>query len=190
MIFVPGLYTNLGALLSGTWDDLRFPSTAINPPGGASDPSRSTTTGLLEFSATQDNVIAGSGQFPHEWYAGTQVRPHLHVQFITSNPDAVSRWKIEYDRANAYGDWESVYGSYAHTETVSVVNPANTRQCYIIRWSLVDMTGYKESASIRWRISRLAASDPLDTDSSVVVLDEFDIHYQKNKSGTVNEMPD
>ena len=47
------------------WEDLRFPSQGINPPGAASDPIRSQTTGLLEFSGSADNVICGVAQMPH-----------------------------------------------------------------------------------------------------------------------------
>ena len=53
------------------WEDLKFPSQGINPPGAASDPTRSTATGLLRFSGVNDNVIAGLAQMPHAWAPGT-----------------------------------------------------------------------------------------------------------------------
>ena len=62
------------------WDDLRFPANAINPPGAAADPIRNTSTGMLEFSGSADNVIAGIAQMPHAWRAGTSIRPHLHLR--------------------------------------------------------------------------------------------------------------
>ena len=55
----------------GLWEDLRFPASGINPLGAASDPSRSNVTGMLEFSGTADNLIAGAAQMPHGWLEGS-----------------------------------------------------------------------------------------------------------------------
>lgn len=170
------------------WDDLRMPAQGINPPGAASDPTRSTTTGLLEFSGSADNVVAGVAQMPHEWKVGSVVRPHIHVRCPTANT-SVSRWKFEYDIASVKGDFTNNYGTYTTLATVSFTNPNNAKKHEIISFGDLDLAGYKESCCIVWRISRLANSDADDTDTSAIVLVEFDIHYQRNKDGTPQEIP-
>ena len=172
------------------WDDLRFPADGINPPGAASDPTRSTTTGLLEFSGIADNVIAGVAQMPHAWAAGTPVHPHLHLRFTTSTAGAVNtRWLFEYDIANVNDDFVNASGTYTTLSTMTVPNPHNVNKHVIAAWPALDMAGKRESAVILWRISRLAASDPLDDDGAACEMLEFDIHHQINKWGTIVEYP-
>lgn len=179
---------NRGKLLGeGLWDDLRFPSSGINPPGAASDPARNNVTGLLDFSGTQDNIIAGLFEMPHMWLQGSELAPHLHLRMPTADAGKVSRWKFEYDRSNPTGDWESDYQSYANSETISVVNPGNVRRSVMAGFSRIDMTGYVESCQVAWRLTRLANSDPLDNDTSVIALAFWDIHWQVEKLGTFNE---
>lgn len=165
------------------WDDLRFPAQSINPIGAVSDPTVSTTTGLLEFSGTADNIIAGVAQMPHTWAAGTSIMPHLHVRDLGSNTNT-SRWVFEYDIANRNGDFVNNYGTYTTHATVSHVNPNNLKKHSVVSFGELDMTGYEESCCMLWRIKRLASSDGADNNTSAVALIEFDIHYQKEKDGT------
>ena len=171
------------------WDDLRFPSNAINPPGAAADPTRSSTTGMLEFSGTVDHVIAGQVQMPHDWAAGTIIRPHIHVWFPTASVGVSSRWKLEVNRADANTDFEAAYGSYITVGVITINNPNNARKEVLQGWGDLPMTNLKESAVIMWRISRLALSDALDNDTSNIVLLDVDFHYQRGKLGTDNELP-
>lgn len=170
------------------WDDLRFPSQGINPPGAASDPTRSQTTGLLEFSGTADNVICGVAQMPHSWQPGSAIRPHLHLRFPTSQ-SANSRWKLEYDVTNGSSDFANNYGVYTDGGTITVANPQNVKTDKLFPFNPITMTGLRESAILVWRISRLASSDSADTDTSAIVLLEFDIHYLSEKMGTITEIP-
>lgn len=168
------------------WDDLRFPSQGINPPGAASDPTRSTTTGLLHFSGTQDNVITGVAQMPHAWKEGSDIHPHLHLQFPTANANT-SRWKFEYDIANVNADFTNAYGVYTVHDTISVVNPNNAKRQKLSSFSAISMTNRTVSSCIVWKISRLASSDAADNDTSEVVLIEFDIHYELDSLGSASE---
>jgi hypothetical protein len=170
------------------WDDLRFPAQGINPPGAASDPAVNTTTGLLGFSGTADNIIAGVAQMPHSWIPGTAVRPHLHLRFPTS-ASANSRWKLVYDVADGATPFVNNYGTYTDGGTITVANPQDAKAEVPASFSEVSMSGLLESAVIMWRITRLAATDAADTDTSAAVLLEFDIHYQSNKLGTQEEIP-
>jgi hypothetical protein len=170
------------------WTDLRFPASGLNPPGAASDPTRSTTTGLLEFSGTADNIIAGVAQMPHEWMRESTVSPHIHLRFPTSAA-ANTRWQFEYDIANVNGNFTNLSGAYTTLPVITIANPQNVYKHVIDEWDDIPMIGYTESCAILWKITRLAASDGLDTDTNDCELLEFDIHYQSNKTGTVSEIP-
>lgn len=168
----------------GLWDDLRFPASGINPPGVISDPARNSATGLLDFSGTADNRIAGAAQLPHEWLQGSVISPHLHLLFPTSDAGKNSRWKLEYTLGNREGNFEAAYETYAHSETITVPNPANVLYHAEAPWSDIVMAGYRHSCMVLWRITRLANSDVLDDDTSAITLLEFDIHYQKDRMGS------
>lgn len=182
------IYTDLLRLNDSAWDDLRFPANAINPPGAAADPTRNTSTGMLEFSGSADNVIAGIAQMPHAWKAGTTIYPHLHLRFPTANTNT-SRWRLDYDVASSSVDFTNNYGTYTSLTAVSQVNPNNAKAEGMLSLGTIGMAGFGESSVIMWKLTRLAASDDLDTDTSAVVLLEFDIHYEINKLGSDNEIP-
>lgn len=180
-------------LSDDVYEDLRFPAQGINLPGAASDPSRSTSNGLLYFSGTADNVIAGVAQAPHaQKYDGTW-KPHIHLVFPTS-ASANSRWKLEWDLANVNGDFTmqipAAYNSattYAFSEIITAANPENTKKHAIFSFSSIDLTGYTASVCAPWRLSRLAGSDAVDNHTSPIVLLEFDIHYPIDALGSRSE---
>lgn len=185
-------YFEKGRLLGeGCWDDFRYGAQGINPPGAVSDPSRDTTTGLLSFAGNQDNIIAGVMQTPHEWFAGSVLRPHVHLNFPTSNPGKNTRWKFEYNRANNNEDFENAIGVYTALSTITIANPGAAAKLLLPDgFGSLTMPGYRESCCILWRLSRLASSDPADDDTNACTLIEFDIHYQINKPGTKFELTD
>lgn len=175
------------------WDDLRFPSSGINPTGAADAPARSTVTGMLEFSGTIDNVLTGTAQLPHAWLPGTVIRPHLHLWFPTSAASN-TRWKLEVNRADGDTDFEAAYGSYtsgglANGGIITIANPQNALREVLQGWGDLAMTNLKESAIVMWRITRLANSDATDNHTSAVVLLDVDFHFQLGKLGTDNELP-
>jgi hypothetical protein len=185
------------AIFGDDWTDLVLEATGINPPGAASDPARNQTTGLLEFSATADNVITGCWQLPHGWSGAfhaevENVRPHLHTRHLTSTsaPNNVSRWKFEYDVASPNGDFLNPYGTFTTLDTFSVTNPARTLKSSLCPLGTLPLTGYKGSTLIHFRISRLANSDAADTDTSVIALYSLDLHLRIRRAGSENEIPD
>lgn len=170
------------------WDDLRFPAQGINPPGAPSDPARNTATGLLDFSGTQDNVIAGIGQMPHTWLAGSEIRPHLHLRFPTP-ATANTRWKLEYDVADGERPFTHNSGTYTDGGTITAANPGDAKAQVLVSFLPIAMTGFKESSVVVWRITRLASSDAADNQTSIATLLEFDIHFRVGKFGTATEIP-
>lgn len=171
-----------------TWDDLRFPAQGINPPGTEDAPTRNTTTGLLEFSGTADNIIAGVAQMPHAWHAGTEIRPHIHLLFPTA-ATANTKWRLDYDVASVHGNFTNAYGTFTQQTAITVANPNSAKKHVIASFAPIDMTGFTESCVVMWKITRLASSDAQDDDTGACALLEFDIHYQINKRGTADEIP-
>ena len=172
------------------YDDLRFPAVGINLPGGAADPTRDNTTGLLVFSQTLDNVIAGVSQMPHSWGRARYpiVKPHIHLRVNTATT-AVSRWQFEYDVASVNDNFANALGTYTSLPAVSFTNPNSTTKHAILSLGDLDLTGNRESCVILWRVWRLASSDAADVDTSTINLLEFDIHYVHDKPGTPTEHP-
>lgn len=170
------------------WEDLRFPSQGINPTGAADAAGVDDDTGLLAFSGTLDNVIAGVAQMPHGWAPGTIVKPHIHLRFPTSAV-ANTRWSFGYDIANVGEDFTNASGTYTALATITVANPQNVNEHVIAGFGDLAMAGFRESAIILWKISRLAQSDAADNDTNDCLLAEFDIHFQVQKTGTVAEYP-
>jgi hypothetical protein len=168
------------------WEDLRFPSAGINPPGAAADPTRSTTTGMLEFAGNADNILAGTAQMPHAWKEGSTISPHIHLWFPTS-ASANTRWKFEYDFATINGDFVNTYGTYTDGGTITVANPQSVKKHVLAGFTDIALTGCKISTQLVWKLSRLASSDAADNDTSVCVLLEFDIHYECDSAGSEQE---
>ena len=170
-------------------EDLRFPVTGINPLGAASDPTRSTSSGLLYFAGNADNVVTAVAQMPHGWAEGTPIEPHVHLAFPTSAA-ANTRWKLEYTMANLGGNFDGDIPTaaanaitYAHSDTITVANPENTRKNVYGKFANIDMTGFTVSSIILFRLSRLAGTDGADNDVTACVLTEFDIHYTADRFG-------
>ena len=171
------------------WDDLRFPASGFNPAGSTAPPTVDTATGLLTFAGNADNIIGGIAQMPHSWMAGSTIEPHMHL--IAPTPDAGnSRWKFEYNIGNNNELFQLAYGSYNTLDTITIANPGSGQTLLLPKgFGRIQMYGYRESCCILWKITRLAASDALDSDTTDWVLAEFDIHYQIDKLGTTTPIP-
>lgn len=168
------------------WEDLRFPTSGLDPIGSASDATRDTNTGGLSFAGNADQVMGGIAQMPHRWHAGTAIRPHLHLRFPTSAAKN-SRWKFSYDIANPNADFVNNAGTFTDGGTITVANPENVKKHLLVSFAEIDMTGFHDSCVILWRVERLASSDAADNDTNAIVCLEFDIHYLANNHGTVSE---
>ena len=170
------------------WDDLRFPAAGFNPAGSTAPPTVDTATGLLSFAGNADNIMGGVAQMPHAWKFGSPIYPHLHLLCATSNAGFNSRWKFEYNMANNNADFGSAYGAYTTLATITIANPANAARLVYAEddFGALSMTNMRDSAHILWRLTRLAASDAADNDTSAWILLELDFHYQLDKTGTAN----
>jgi len=170
-----------------SWEDLQFPPETFNLAGSASPPTLDALVmpGTLLFSGTLENNIAGIRQIPHQWMAGTELRPHIHYAKTTSGPGDIV-WQMKYTLANvgdvfpAYTDWVSATSYVPHSNT--------TGKHAIAAFPPIDMTGKRESCFVCIQVRRLP-SDPADTYADPARFFELDMHYKTNKDGTETEFP-
>ena len=172
---------DLGVLDSARWDDLRFPVQGINPPGAASDPTRNTTTGLLEVAKNATNIITGVAQMPHAWKSETDVEAHIHwFGFTAPGANDQVRWSFEYEVVEINGSWDGA--TYSTTSAVTADVTEDTH-LYTEIEDAIDMSGVTSvSALIIWKLSRIGghADDNYD---DVATLAEIDFHYQTDTPG-------
>ena len=172
-----------------SWDDLRFPAQAINPIGAVSDPavttSETTYPGTLEFSGSQDNMIAGVAQMPHSWAQETEIRPHIHWMKDSASANAVT-WEFYYRIIGSAGSTPGAWVGPV-SGTLAAGDHTVAGQPLVTSFGSVDMVGQIESAMVAWRVYRRGSSDAF---SGIARLLEFDIHFQADKPGTHSYIPD
>lgn len=169
------------------WDDLRFPAQGINPLGSAAPPAVDDTVypGTLLFSSSTENIIAGVAQMPHAWKNGTAVHPHVHWCKTTSAVGGVV-WEFRYCLADLTG----VFGAYTDWEVCTYPAPDSdtANKHAVAAWEFIDMTGKKDSAIMLWQVRRNTGATA-DNYGAPARLYEFDLHYQTDRLGSVNELP-
>lgn len=169
-------------------DDLRFPANASNPIGaGTSTADFNADRGTLEFGGSGNEYAAFQVQMPHAWAAGTPIQPHVH--WIQQEAGGVV-WQLEYqilgvgETLATYPDWTVLAAEQnpgAFTYTSGFLHQLTT-------FPEIDMSGYGESTMLNIRLSR-QGTDGADTMSAQAEMLEFDIHYRKDKAGTVDTTP-
>lgn len=166
----------------GCWEDLRFPASGINPLGAASDPTRSTTTGLFGFSASATNILAGVAQVPHAWEQGTAIHPHIHWMPDT-NAGGNVLWLFEWAFQEISGVWDlSTYEQSSKTVAAGTV----ARKHLLTAFTSITPDAESLSCCIHWRLSRVGG-DAADTYAGVAHLIELDFHYQADQMGSAQE---
>lgn len=164
--------------VSTFWDDLRFPSSAINPPGAVSDPDRDTTDGCFLFDSGSTETITGQAQLSHSWFEGSALHPHIHWEPTNTNTGSVL-WRLHYQIADINGVFSAIDSMDVSQDGAGV---AETHQ--VAQFAEIDMTGYSISAIVKWRLSRIGGSDTYNADAKLL---EFDIHYQLDRPGSRQE---
>ena len=179
--------TNYGEIrLTGSaivWDDLRFPASAINPPGGiggaAVDTVDTPFIGTLLFDPASVEICVGQAQMPHGWKEGSYLSPHVHWSPISTSTGSVV-WRLSCETANV---GEAYNGSYTYISEVASYSDGTLNDHILSDFSDLDMTGKTISNMTLWRISRMATSGS-DTYPQDARLLEFDIHYQIDSLGS------
>jgi hypothetical protein len=163
------------------YEDLRFPATAINPPGVASDPDFDNVNGGFLFSATSTELLFVGAQLPHSWKEGSDIEPHVHWQKTTSDTGDVY-WQIEYKWAPIGGIMDASFtqaGSYT-----TVITDDNTADKHLITsLGSISTTGRQISDMLLIRIAR-EGGNVNDTYGADARLLEFDIHIELDSRGS------
>jgi hypothetical protein len=188
------------AIFDNRWDDL---SAIINEGSGAAaltyESYRDTGFHMRFFRHNQDDNIFMTYQMPHMWNTSTSVYPHMHYIPVASGSGTL---KFSY----AYS-WLMVNsgtlgaGSSWVTGSVSASLDASLQymQKVISFGQIVPPSNAVESCILVFKVERPGASDASDTyttskdhgtaSANVAVL-YFDLHYQKQKAGTVSQLPE
>ena len=161
------------------WDDLRTPATNLKQ--GGADPD--TDGGLLFATGSTENTYAIM-QMPHSWLVGTDIRPHVHWSKTTdASGDVV--WQIRYrvwSPSNVAPSWSSYIDINERLGTLS----SDQRQLLDL-FPFIDMEGQSISCMLSFHIRR--KHDDADDDYAAdAKLWEFDVHYQIDTPGSIEEL--
>ena len=168
------------------WEDLRYPASGINPPGGLSDAAKDTSDtpfiGTFLFDPSSIEICAGQAQMPHGWKEGSFVHPHIHWSPTSTSTGSIV-WQLDCSLANV---GEAYSGSYTYTSAISVYADGTLNEHNASNFSVLEMSDKILSTIILWRISRVGSSGS-DTYPQDARMLEFDIHYQMDSLGSNEE---
>jgi len=174
-----------------SWDDLKAPATALNPPGQASDPDREADTGLLLFDAGGTELIYTLMQMPHAWKEGSDISPHVHWTKTTSAAGDVA-WRLRYQilPIGAVGPDSWSDGGTVTSPVTGTPDNDTAWEHLLTSFADIDMTdgtsNYSLSTCILFEIARIGG-DASDTYGADARLLEFDVHYQIDSLGSEEE---
>lgn len=174
-------------MIADRWEDLRFPVQSINPAGTAKPPSIDTTTypGTLLFSDSSDNHIAGTAQMPHGWEYGSAISPHIHWSKTTADGSELDvAWKFRFALC-AIGSAPTAFSSwFDHTLVAGDLTTLEVQNLSV--FPEITMTGYTGSCLLLWEMMRDVSEDTYGENARLY---EFDIHYQIDKLGSQEKIP-
>ena len=163
--------------LDTTWDDLRAPATAINPPGQESDPDWDNTNGGWLFSDEGTEVLWVIMQMPHAYKIGSNIRPHIHWSPTNTDTGNVL-WRMEYK----WTSFEDTDAAEFTTLDILDAGDGTALKHQIAQFAEIDGTGKGLSSILSIKLSRIGG-DATDTYNADALLKEFDIHYQIDTPG-------
>ena len=172
----------------GFWDDLRFPATAFNPPGEASDPTIDITDGTFLFGPTLQSLLFVVAQFPHDTLLPQVIHPHIHWAKTTSAAGNAA-WYYRYKTARI-GELITSFSANQVSHAVALGDDDTAQRHLITQLPQIDLEAlnFGLSDTLIIEFGRLGANtDPLDTYGADAKFLEFDIHYKRDLPGSVGE---
>lgn len=158
------------------WDDMRFPASAVNPPGLVSDPDFDVVNGGWLFAAAGTEVVFVMAQLPHAWKERTELKPHVHWQKTTSAAGNVL-WRLSYKWAPKGAVMDAAFTDLDSTTVVGGTPDNDTANEHLITgFASIAGTGKTISDMLVMKLSRIGG-DGSDTYGADARLLEFDIHY-------------
>jgi hypothetical protein len=138
------------------------------------------STYAWSYSGSQSNCAHISLQIPHSYKPGTDLRPHLHWTKTTATANDVI-WGLEYSIASRGSNFVST------TTTIYMTNACTVAgQHRADSFPSIPGTGLTESCVMLGKLFRLGN---VDADSGAAFALSFDVHFQKDKLGSDNELP-
>lgn len=176
---VKDFYTN-----SNNWEDLRFPASSVRL-GGASPATFQAYKdgGVLAFASNTNQYIYIVAQMPHSWEEGTDIESHIHWTIPTSGAGTGAenvKWDLTYSWSNIGG---AIPNSSSDTLTRDVQNITADTHIYN-SFGTITGTGKDKSSCLIISLKRDTAV--ANDYAQAVYLIEFDIHYKRNRAGTVS----
>lgn len=160
------------------WDDLKFPFTQTKQGATLKPDFDYTNVGLLFPQNDAAEVVYAIGQMPHEWRLGSAIRPHIHWQQSASS--AVT-WKLAYKWFKNGATVPSSFTTISTSTGVFTYSAGNLLQ--ISAFAEINGSAIDTVSSIL--LMKLYRED--NVTSGDVLAFEFDIHYQKDSLGSVQE---
>lgn len=174
--------TNILMRLEG-WDDVKFPATAVNPPGGVGSPGRDTTDGRLLFDANATEIVYIADVFPHTGKENSVIRPHVHWQKTTSATGAVY-WRLRYKQWNI-GNTEPAWSAYI-PGALRTTDTNTAGQALVTSFGDIATTGWKQGSSILFELTR-EGGNASDTYGADAKMHQFDYHIFNDRVGSASE---
>lgn len=166
------------------WDDLDFPAVSFMTPA-VNKPELALTATLGEMYGLGweiDDLGFATRQFPHNLArtnaafgrTGLVVYPHIHFSPTVTVTDGNSNvsWKATYEWANIGSNFIASAVTGSVTTTKGVVNAGDH---VVADFPAITNDAASISSMFRVRLERVASAESNNT--SLVILDSFDIHY-------------
>lgn len=162
------------------WDDIVFPAAYSKKGANAKPDYDYTNLGDLYPQNDATEITYYQVQMPHRWKAGSAIEPHVHfVQAQATMPVFKLAYRTHANGAAVTSDWTTITcdaaGAFPYTSG-SITQ--------IVGFPSIAMTGLAESCLIDvklWREDNAVTGD--------VLVKQFDIHYEIDKTGSDNELP-
>jgi len=169
--------------LPPTWDDLRFPASAVRASGPVGIPSWDTTVPGWLFAGNSTEMVQFVCQLPHEWATGTELRPHVHWMKTTSAAGNV-QWQLDYAWAEI-GGVVTAFTPLTTTTAVAGTPDTDTQNKHLISaFAAIDTSGKGLSDMLMMKLSRIGGSDSYGSDVRMI---ECDFHHQRTMFGSFGE---
>lgn len=150
-------------------------------PGLITTEHSSFGVATLSFAPSVSQSIFFSVQLPHMYKPGTDLHPHVHWMYGTSETDTSVVWGLEYV-------WTNINDSVGYTSildnTFATYNEDSTHK--VDELAHISGTDKRISSMVVCRLYR-EGDNAADTYSHSVYLGEFDFHYQLDTLGSNEE---
>lgn len=168
------------------WDDLQVNLSSVNLKN-SKEPNWIVYKGgyILRFMENNEEGIYFTAQLPHSYKHGTDIEFHIHLVFPNGNAGDLD-WTFTHSWAN-FGE------DFPNETTVNqlVASPEDADRHSIGGIATIDGSGKKGSSLILCSLTRDArAANASDSYGSHVFMVALDFHFESDKPGSNNAIPD